>query len=350
MTVSISPIKLKPHPGADNLEIAICGGTQYVVQKDRYVDGQWLISVPEKYVLPENIAAKYREYLAGKEKNRVKAITLRKQMSEGILLIPEDYGIDPDNPPEDLANYLGIEKYEPPIPPELAGEVERMQFTGYVRHDCEQLLIAAEEVDAEVVITEKLHGTQINMLFTYIPDTENGSVLGRVEVTSKGLGDKGLVFKTNDNNANNFYLRAFKSENMLEVVNTVYEGWFVGTVQLVGEALPCQKKYTYGLKRPSIFLFRLIENGKDVPMSQWSSALYNKKVPVLGTTKVHASSEESLRCFVELMTELANQQPSSIDPNTVKEGAVALFDTSYFEPLKLVSEKYQKKTSGEEFS
>jgi RNA ligase (TIGR02306 family) len=65
----------------------------------------------------------FEQYLAGPEHDRVKSIRLRGEISCGIILprhlVPdfESYEFD-----EDISE-LGLSKYEPPIPTQLAGKV-----------------------------------------------------------------------------------------------------------------------------------------------------------------------------------------------------------------------------------
>ena len=116
--------KTWPHPNADRLELASVKGMafQFGVPKDKYKVGDPVIYIPLDSVLPDPIIERLgaRNFLAGKAKNRTKTVTLRGQISQGLVCPPEDLldftGIfrDEIEPGLDLTTQLNIVKYEPP--------------------------------------------------------------------------------------------------------------------------------------------------------------------------------------------------------------------------------------------
>jgi RNA ligase (TIGR02306 family) len=119
---------------------------------------------------------------------------------------------------ENVADFLEIDKFSPVIPTSMSGEVFNLGYAP-VKFDLEpieknpDLFRVGEPVD----ITEKLHGTFFGV--TILTDDGSGvdiedafvGPLGRnVVVYSKGLGQKGLVFKDNEQNAHNLYVMAWK--------------------------------------------------------------------------------------------------------------------------------------------
>ena len=70
--------------------------------------------------------------------------------------------------------------------------------------------------------TEKIHGTQTRFIFT--KGVVNDETFGEnkdIYIASKGQGDKGLFFKNNLSNANSYYVRAFKLNDIEnKVVNS----------------------------------------------------------------------------------------------------------------------------------
>lgn len=63
-----------------------------------------------------------------------------------------------------------------------------------------------------VVITEKLHGTLC--CFAVYPDLNNPELPDDVFVYSKGLGGRGQVFKWNEANAENLYIKAYHAQTI----------------------------------------------------------------------------------------------------------------------------------------
>lgn len=102
--------------------------------------------------------------LAGKAKNRVKAIRLRGELSQGLLMPMEVFhalaGTDGAEPGTDVAQALGIVKYEEPIPAHLAGRANPWPAWMHKYTDIENIKNYPGVLrDGEpVVFTEKLHG------------------------------------------------------------------------------------------------------------------------------------------------------------------------------------------------
>lgn len=240
-SVNVTRIYIKPHPDADLLELGNIGsrdGFQVVVGKGLHEDGALVAYIGENSVIPEEILKEYGYWnveknvgmLGGKQGTRVKAVKLRGQFSLGIV-IPMIPAVRTDNVAtpvarfrytvfpyateslyyqegEDVTHVLGVTKYEPPIPTQMAGEV--WNAVGYtLKYDIENIKNYPDVIEEgeEVVFTEKLHGT-----FTclgYHPDAEEPFV-----VASKGLGAKGLAFKINKINNANLYVRSLYSTEL----------------------------------------------------------------------------------------------------------------------------------------
>ena len=118
-TVTIIPVAIEAHPDADALEIARIGGYRSVIRKGSFRTGDLVAYIPENAVLPapllEELGLSGR--LAGSEKNRVKAIKLRGVLSQGICYPARPEWLEG----QDVAEILGIRKYEPPVPTSMDG-------------------------------------------------------------------------------------------------------------------------------------------------------------------------------------------------------------------------------------
>ena len=164
--VKIRPIrKLEDHPNADRLDLATILGYRCVVAKGQHQEGDLVAYVPEDAILPEELLSHMglEGKLAGKQKNRVKAVRLRGTLSQGVViplsLVTELLERVPEEG-EDVAEALGIVKWDPPIPQQLQG-VQRKRpgwFPTYT--DLEHLKKFPDVLEEGelVVITEKLHG------------------------------------------------------------------------------------------------------------------------------------------------------------------------------------------------
>jgi len=224
-------LTIEEHPNADALELAVVGDYRSIVRKGQFKTGDLGVYIPEAAVLPEWVIEELGLVgkLAGKQKNRVKAVKLRGILSQGLVYPLEfrekvydvDTGVQSDchvliTDPNTrsgisviegqvVTEELGITKYEPPIPVHMAGEV----FNAHgmtLKYDIENfkkypnVLTEGEEV----IMTEKIHGTWC--CFGYHPEHKDSHI-----ITSKGLSSQGLAFKINEANANNLYIRALNS-------------------------------------------------------------------------------------------------------------------------------------------
>ena len=229
------------HPNADRLSLVQIGGYTCISAKledgsHRYQPGDWVVYVPEAAVLPEWMLKQMEFWkdgkgtLAGSNGNRVKAIKLRNIFSQGVLYQLEhkagDWVLNADNGRvshavclgEDVAELMGITKYEPPIPTNMAGEVANL-FGKTVKFDVEnfQRYPGVFQAGEPVVATEKLHGTFA--AFCYWPGLDHPDMLnGNWFAYSKGLGSQGLVFKNNEANTNNLYQRYLNTSDIADKV------------------------------------------------------------------------------------------------------------------------------------
>jgi len=103
--------EIKPILNADKLELALIKGWQCIVAKGQYKAGDLIVFCPPDSVIPPNLIEKYKLTFL-KKNGKVDSIKLRGEVSQGLILdIPE--GIDPKEG-KDVADLMGITKYEPP--------------------------------------------------------------------------------------------------------------------------------------------------------------------------------------------------------------------------------------------
>lgn len=107
------------HPNADKLEIATVFDWQVVVRKGQYKVGDTVVYAPVDSILP----SKLEEKIFGPNskiklnKSRIRQIRIRGFASQGMLIDLNDLGLNRQlEEGENLAEELGITKYEPPVP------------------------------------------------------------------------------------------------------------------------------------------------------------------------------------------------------------------------------------------
>jgi len=341
--VSKEQIKLFPHPNADSLELGRVGSYQVVVQKGLYKDSDPVLFVPEHSVLTGLLEQEYKTYLAGPDKNRVRSVTLRQETSAGIILpgslVEQITGLHIDQLPygQDLSELLGITKYEAPIPVQLAGELERVDWAVPLhRHDCEQLGVYADSlIDGEVVmVTEKLHGSQLIAAF----------FAGRRLISSKGLLGRGLAIKPTTSNA---YWRAANEVGLWDLLERYSAEFVDGTViQVFAELIPCQGgNWSYGQSKPTLRIFDIWVGGYSIPYHEVPEYLQHLWVPILFHGDFNLDTIRPLREGKEQVSgrQLHIREGIVVRPHTLRRAS----DGTWLQ-LKLINPLY--KQTGEEIN
>lgn len=266
------PIKrvraIEAHPNADAIEFAVVDGYRSIVKKGAFRAGDLVAYIPEASLLPEWLlkrldlwdADKSRGKLHGKDGNRVTAIRLRGELSQGIC-----YAVAPDGrigvadeafltvcEGDNAADLLGILKYEPPIPTSLSGEVFNAGTELTLDFDVENWKSYPDVLQPgeEVVFTEKIHGTCTAVAILPYRDAHPEAFGERrnILIFSKGLGAKGLVFKNNERNRGNLYVRA--TQNLVARIDEMQRADDKGRAEpcfILGETFgPGVQDLTYG--------------------------------------------------------------------------------------------------------
>ncbi|MEU2063362.1 RNA ligase (ATP) [Streptomyces sp. NPDC013455] len=231
LRVTAEVLTVHEHPNADALELAQVGLYRAVVARGAYRTGEAALYIPEQAVLPAGLVAELglTGRLAGGQANRVKAVRLRGELSQGIVCRPEALA-DVDlaraaAEGTDFAERLGITKWVPPVPPTMNGDVEPApDLLPWVDIENIQRYPDIFMPGEPVVLTEKLHGSAC--LLTYVAEQ------GRVYVSSKGFGAKSLALKEDPRN---LYWRAVRGHGVAEAAARLCERLGATRVGIFGE-------------------------------------------------------------------------------------------------------------------
>lgn len=356
---------VRNHPNADRLSLLDINGYTCISAKledgsHRYKDGDLVAYIPEGAVLPEWLLKELdfwddenqKGRLNGSAGNRIKAMRLRGILSQGVIypccgITNEETGthyrkwmkmasghVEKVGIGWDVAEQLGITKYEPPIPASMGGEVFSHSYDLIHKFDIEnaQKFQNVFFPDDMVNITEKLHGTFTGLIFTSekrddfleIPvGNADGDVI-YATAYSKGLGSKGLCFRANEVNLNkNIYMRTLKAlvdgwdQVILDILATFVKQ---GPMLILGETFG-QGIQDLGYSTPPKFLaFDVIRDGHPLGYDQFEAMtimLGVPRVPLLYHGRYADAQLEQLR-----------DGKSSIDGKTLKEGIVIRDDTN----------------------
>lgn len=243
LRVTAEVLTVHEHPNADALELAQVGLYRAVVTKGAYRSGEAAVYIPEQSVLPAGLIEELglTGRLAGSGADRVKAVRLRGELSQGIVCRPQALAdVDLTSAAAegvDFAERLGITKWVPPIPPTMSGDVESApDLLPWVDIENIQRYPDIFRPGEPVVLTEKLHGSAC--LLTYVADQE------RVYVSSKGFGAKSLALREEPRN---LYWRAVRGHGVAEAAARLAERLGARRVGIFGEVFGAGvQDLTYG--------------------------------------------------------------------------------------------------------
>jgi RNA ligase (TIGR02306 family) len=219
---------IQPIPDADAIEVAVVDGWKAVVKKGEFKVGELVVYLEVDSWVPTELApflskGKEPREFNGVKGERLRTIKLRGQLSQGLILplvIAIEKFVDSKFdegqelcefffPGQDVTDMLGIQKWEKPVPAQLAGQV-RGNFPGEVpKTDQERAQNLVEEIAAAqragllFEVTEKLEGSSC----TFYLDIE-----GEFHVCSRNLD-----LKRDENNS--FWRAAimFRAEEVMRV-------------------------------------------------------------------------------------------------------------------------------------
>lgn len=144
---------LQPIPEADLIEVATVRGWKLVVKKGEYAIGDKVIYCEIDSFLPvkeefEFLRKSSYKKMGEQEGFRLKTIKLKGQVSQGLLLpistLPQPESL---NEGDDVTELLGIVKFEPPIPAQLAGTM-KSYFPSFIpKTDEERIQNLTEKLD-----------------------------------------------------------------------------------------------------------------------------------------------------------------------------------------------------------
>lgn len=181
---------LTPIPDADKIECATIGGWKVVVQKGLYNVGDLAVYCEIDSWIPSTVAPFLTKAghppkeFGGVVGERLKTIKLRGQISQGLLIPltdPTVYGLCLGSNDwydgQDVTDYLGILKWEKPLPANLQGKV-RGNFPHFIpKTDQERIQNLSRAFEGwrhyrdAFEVTEKLDGSSMT---TYVHDDRFG--------------------------------------------------------------------------------------------------------------------------------------------------------------------------------
>jgi RNA ligase (TIGR02306 family) len=284
--------RIANHPNADRLEIASIEGMAYqvITAKGNFQIGDLAFYFPIDSVIPDEHLDVFgiRPYYSKK----LRAAKLRGIFSEGLLIpVGENFT---GSIGDDYTEYFGVTKYEYPLPQSMSGEAEKA--IGQHKFPSPENLKRYRDViqeGEEVVITEKIHGTN----FTILVDDDG----------TTHIGSHHYFWKNNENNKNLVYIRAYNENPALHKLPP--------NTQIFGEIYGVQDiKYGLSNGKVAIALFAARHHSKFLDYNEFVAFCQEFNLPRVPTLYMGAYSWEVVSGF--------NNADSVLCPTVMMEGVV----------------------------
>ena len=228
---------IQPIEGADAIEVAVLGGWKVVVKKGEYQPGDLCVYCEIDCWMPHDLApflskGKEPRVYEGIKGEKLRTVKLRGQISQGLLIsLPVAAGfieakLHAENPNEmvtvrlgmtpvgtDISEDLGIIKWEPVLPANMAGQVKGL-FPSFIRKTdqerCQNIVdeIFVENKDARYEVTIKMDGSSVTG-YKYQADT--------------GVCSRNLELKIDDTNKDNALVKMFQGSMLQAVLDKMGE-------------------------------------------------------------------------------------------------------------------------------
>lgn len=303
-------LDIQPIPNADAIEVLTVLGWKVVAKKGEFKVGDLVVYFEVDSILKERPEVEFLR----KSNFRIKTIKLRGQVSQGLclplsILPPVNFdGMTLSLIPhssvhegDDVTSLLGVEKYEPYVPAQLAGTVKG-NFPTFLTKTDEMRIQAVPELLFKhqlkpFVVTEKVDGSSMTV---YLNQNEFG-------VCSRNLDLK-------ETEGNSFWkvARELDLENKLRSLRR--------NIGLQGELLgPGVQGNKYKLAKLGYYIF----NAYDIDTGlHFNSADLKQLISYLGLTGVPLVSESYvLPATVEELVEFSKGK-SQLNKDTHREGLV----------------------------
>jgi RNA ligase (TIGR02306 family) len=331
--------EIRPIEGADAIEAAVVGGWVVVIKKGEFKAGDLAVYLEIDSWVPHAVAPflskgqEPREF-NGVKGERLRTVKLRGQVSQGLLLPIETAFPGSDRRfwwsqvNVDISERLGIQKWEAPIPAQLAGDVEGNFPTVIPKTDQERIQN----------LTEELKTWQGNSAFTWevTEKLDGSSMTVFVHGDREGVCSRNWALKET---AGNTLWAVARREQLIEKVrqtgrNLALQG------ELIGEGI---QGNAYNVKSQDFRLFDIydIDRGEylgPVERRVFAETHGIKHVPVIATEMVIEEWVTGLLTMADSV--------STLNPKTNREGLVFKCNTFGGPSFKAISNRWLIKNDG----
>jgi RNA ligase (TIGR02306 family) len=331
--------EIRPIEGADAIEAAVVGGWVVVIKKGEFKAGDLAVYLEIDSWVPHAVAPflskgqEPREF-NGVKGERLRTVKLRGQVSQGLLLPIETAFPGSDRRfwwsqvNVDISERLGIQKWEAPIPAQLAGDVEGNFPSVIPKTDQERIQN----------LTEELKTWQGNSAFTWevTEKLDGSSMTVFVHGDREGVCSRNWALKET---AGNTLWAVARREQLIEKVrqtgrNLALQG------ELIGEGI---QGNAYNVKGQDFRLFDIYDIDRGEYLGPLERRVFAdthgiKHVPVLATEMVIEEWVTGLLTMADGV--------SALNSKTNREGLVFKCNTFGGPSFKAISNRWLIKNDG----
>lgn len=328
-----------PIDGADQIEVVKLDGWQCVAKKNEFKAGDMAVYHEIDSFLPQHPRYNFMAVRGiqtngdGRNGYRLRTIRLRGQLSQGLALPLSLFPELQDHIPEDLSELLGISKYEPAIPAQLAGQAKGIFPSFLKKTDQERIQNMKwilDDHDSLWEVTQKLDGSSMSVFWN----------AGEFGVCSRNLELKETEGNTFWQVANRLCLR----EKLAQIgENICLQGELIG---------PGIQGNPHKLSQPEFFLFDiwLIDEQRYAsPSERTLYMLRNELSEISQAPLLHSafslsqfgkSPEAIIAGPLHDALEFANKAPDMLNPKNPAPEGVVFKRHDGCHSFKIISNKY----------
>lgn len=296
---SIQKIKnIEPIEGADAIEKATVLGWQLVIRKGEFKVGDWCVYCEIDSVMPDKPEF---EFVRARG-NRIKTVRLRGQISQGICfplsILPEGVEVEEGL---DVTGAIGVTKYEPPIPANLAGAVKGNFPSFMPKTDETRIQVLQKVLDENIglacYVAEKLDGSSATFYFNE---------------EKFGVCTRNLELEYNEDNSMWKFAKANNLEEKLKALdrNISLQG------EIIGEGI---QKNKYKLRGQTVYFFNAfdIDRYEYIPLRELKKILDELELEMVPVLEENYILENSIERLIE-----KSKMKSVLNKETIAEGIV----------------------------
>jgi RNA ligase (TIGR02306 family) len=272
----------------------------------------------------------------------VTPLRLRGVVSQGLVYKPDTYWAEG----AEVSSKLGIQKYVVPVPAHLSGEVFSVDRRFMPHFDVDNVKSFPDMfAGRQTLITEKLHGTFCGITVLPVGQThpEAFGTNQNILIFSKGLGSRGFVFKNNQRNQDNLYVKVIS-----EYIEQIEARWTnnQAPVHILGEIVGSGVQDLSYTGRKAFFVFAVCVGNlsSTVYMEFHDVTTIARHLGMLTVPVLHIGIYDK-----KVIQELTDGK-TTLGAGHIREGVVVWAQDGQPKALKSISNDYLFRKNGTEYN